>query len=486
MIVKKLLLLILPIALLGCGGNNSPANPEARNNPDQVAACDWIRGAGVGTTGGEGGQVFRVTKITDDIDPSTGQAVSGTFRFACEQKGSRVVVFNVAGTIHLVKPLEIKEGQLTIAGQTAPGDGICVADYPVTIVNARNVIIRFLRFRMGDAKKFEGDALGCNDSHNVVIDHCSCSWSTDECVSCYGNENFTLQNCFITESLTKSVHIKGDHGYGGIWGGKNVTFHHNLLAHHSSRNPRFDHDYVNTLAGPIDYINNVVYNWGGNSSYGGEGSSNGGGGRKINFVNNYYKPGPATKNRERLMNPWATCDNCTHAHGGSVVPPHLYMVGNYMHGSTKVTNDNWQGVNYSGGATEAQCKVTTRYSFPGNYINEQTAEEAYEYVLAKGGCSLSRDVLDKQVVEDVRSGSYKHKGSNGSTNGLIDSQSDAGGWPDLKGDKWTDSDFDGIPDDWEVENGMDPKNAKDALEKTLVTGRTNMEVYLCDIVKHLN
>lgn len=484
--MKKVLLGLLPLLFIACQPSTDPLEPDAVNEPSQVAACDWIRGGGVGTTGGEGGMLLRVTKLTDERDPGSGQPATGTLRYACSQKGPRVVVFTVAGTIHLESELKITEGDLTLAGQTAPGDGICVADYPVTLNKANNVIIRYMRFRMGDAKKVEGDAFGCNNSTNVVVDHCSMSWSTDECVSCYGNRNFTLQNCFITESLTKSIHIKGDHGYGGIWGGENVTFHHNLLAHHSSRNPRFDHDYVNTMAGPIDYINNVVYNWGGNSTYGGEGSTKGGGGRKINFVNNYYKAGPASSDKSRLMEVWASCDNCTDKLGGKVESPHVYLSGNVVEGYQDVTADNWKGFRYKSGASESAVKVDTRYSFTNAYTAEQTAAEAYEFVLAKGGCSLVRDVLDEQVVADVRSGSYKHKGSNGSKNGLIDTQSDAGGWPELKGEKKADSDVDGMPDEWELAQGLDPKNSKDALQKTLVTGHTNLEVYLCDIVKHLN
>lgn len=169
------------------------------------------------------------------------------------------------------------------------------------VVKASNVIMRFLRFRMGDQNKVEGDALSINDHSRIIVDHCSFSWSTDECVSCYGNTDFTLQYCFITESLRKSVHVKGNHGYGGIWGGTNASFHHNLLAHHDSRNPRFDHSYVNNKCfGPIDYVNNVVYNWGGNSTYGGEGYDQV---RKINMVNNYYKYGPATSKKNRLVDP---------------------------------------------------------------------------------------------------------------------------------------------------------------------------------------
>lgn len=483
--MKKLFWALLPLLFIACKPVTPIEEDPATNDPELVAACDWIRGAGAGTTGGEGGMVYRVTKLTDERDPATGQAVTGTLRYACSQKGPRVIVFTVAGTIYLQSELKITEGDLTIAGQTAPGDGICVAGYPVTVNKANNVIIRFMRFRMGDINKFEGDAFGCNNSDHVVIDHCSMSWSTDECVSCYGNTNFTMQYCFISESLTKSVHIKGDHGYGGIWGGQNATFHHNLLAHHSSRNPRFDHDYVNTLAGPIDYINNVVYNWGGNSTYGGEGSTKGGGGRKINFINNYYQPGPATSTKTRLMQVWGSCDNCAKSPGGSIIQPLVYLSGNVMKSSADVTADNWKGFTYSGNATEAKTRVDTRYTFTNAYTNEETAEQAYQNVLAKGGCSLVRDLLDEQLVKDVTSLSYVHNGSNGSKNGLIDSQKDAGGWPELKGVKKADVDVDGIPDEWEEAHGLDAGNNKDASTKTLVSGRTNMEVYLCDIVKHL-
>lgn len=476
---------LLPLLMVSCGDRDKPAEVDpATNDPELVAACNWIAGAGIGTTGGEGGMVYRVTKITDDKDPATGQPVTGTLRYACMQKGPRVVVFTVAGTIHLNSELKISDGNLTIAGQTAPGNGICIADYPLVITGS-NSIVRFIRVRLGDKSGKEFDAVSVNDTHNVVLDHLSCSWSTDECVSCYGNTDFTMQYCLVSEALTQSVHWKGNHGYGGIWGGQNVTFHHNLLAHHDSRNPRFDHDYVNTMAGPIDYINNVVYNWGGNSTYGGEGSTKGGGGRKINFINNYYKPGPATSPKTRLMQVWASCSNCSDKLGGTIDQPHVYLSGNVMAGSAEVTQDNWKGFAYSGGATEAKTRVSDRYTFTNAYTQEETAEQAYERVLAKVGCSLSRDALDEVIISDVRNGKSTHKGSKGSTGGLIDSQSDAGGWPELKGEKNTDSDLDGIPDEWEAAHGLNPKDNKDASAKTLVSGHTNLEVYLCDIVKHL-
>jgi pectate lyase len=295
------------------------------------------------------------------------------------------------------------------------------------------VILRFLRFRMGDQNKVEGDALSINNKNNVMVDHCSFSWCTDECVSCYGNTDFTLQYCFITESLRRSVHVKGNHGYGGIWGGTNATFHHNLLAHHDSRNPRFDHDYVNAeCAGPIDYVNNVIYNWGSNSAYGGEGSTKGAGGRHINMVNNYYKYGPATSKKSRIVQPTTRCGNCTDALGGTVDPGKFYIIGNYVYGNAAVTADNWQGVNPDEANKLDQCRAEMRWTEGLTAMtDEESAEEAYETVLTKAGCSLHRDAIDTRIVEEVRSGTYTYKGSKGSTNGLIDSPSDVGGYPTL-------------------------------------------------------
>ena len=342
-----------------------------------------------------------------------------------------------------------------------------------------------MRVRLGDVSNTESDAVSVNNANGVVLDHLSCSWSVDECVSCYGNTNFTMQYCFITESLKNSVHGKGSHGYGGIWGGTNASFHHNLLAHHDSRNPRFDHDFVNTkCAGPIDYVNNVVYNWGGNSTYGGEGTNKGAGGRHVNMVNNYYKYGPATSKKTRLVDPTVSCpDNCGKSPGGTVEPGKFFLSGNYMYGSSEVTGDNWKGSTQPKSVAGADARWTAGLTA---LKNEQAAEAAYETVLSKAGCSLSRDVLDTRIVSEVREGKYTYKGSNGSTNGLIDTQSDVGGWPELKNATApTDSDFDGIPDDWEQQFGLDYKDPTDAIKITLVTGHTNLDVYMCHLVRNL-
>jgi hypothetical protein len=460
---------------VACNSPEQPDQPTIDSNPELVAACRHIQGGGKNVTGGDGGTIYRVTSLEDSNDPNTGLPKAGTLRYAVTQTGARRVIFNVAGTIHLTKELRIRNANITIDGQSAPGDGICLADYPL-VINASNVIVRFIRVRLGDVSNTESDAVSVNNATGVVLDHLSCSWSVDECVSCYGNTDFTMQYCIVSESLKESVHGKGNHGYGGIWGGTNASFHHNLLAHHDSRNPRFDHDYVNaTCIGPIDFVNNVVYNWGGNSAYGGEGSTNGGGGRHINFVNNYYKPGPSTnsKVKTRLVDPWVKCDNCTHACGGSVDAPKIYLVGNTMTSSSEVTADNWKGSTQSKSVAGTDTRWTEGLTA---LTDEQAAADAYETVLTKAGCSLHRDAIDTRVVNDARNG----------TGSLINTQSEVGGWPELQtADKPVDTDYDNIPDEWETQFGLNPNDPTDARATTLVTGHTNLDVYMCHRVSHL-
>lgn len=478
--------------LLACVLGFWACAPESEITPtpieDNVVAFPGADGGGKYTVGGRGTAVYVVSSLEDD--PT--DVKIGTLRYALAAKGRRIVIFSISGRIDLVSNIELKNGNVTILGQSAPGDGICISGSSL-IVKSDNVIIRFMRFRMGDLKGREADVLTVEKGHkNILIDHCSCSWSTDECVSIYGVENATLQYCIISESLNNSVHAKGAHGYGGIWGGKNTTFHHNLLAHHKSRMPRFDHDYVTTTnVGPTDFVNNVVYNWRDNSAYGGESSKTSKNQRQYNFVANYYKPGPVTKSgvKKRLLNPTTKCGNC----GSSITPGKFYMAGNTMDGASDVTTDNWSGVFPDDASKKDLCKVTTRFKLTTPMSKEETAAQAYETVLAKAGCSLHRDTIDARIVDEVREGKFTYEGSNTdadvkekSVRGLIDTPDDVGGWPEYKTyDVPTDTDRDGIPDAWEEANGLDPNSALDARQATLEPPYINLEVYLNSLVVHL-
>ena len=262
-----------------------PANSFAQGS---IPAFPGAEGFGMYTTGGRGGVVYHVTKLDDD-------GTEGTFRWACNKSGKRTIVFDVNGTIFLKSSLDLKNGNVTIAGQTAPGDGICIADYPFTI-KADNVILRFLRFRCGNrhVADHEGDGLGGMDRKNLMVDHCSVSWSIDECLSVYGSTNITVQWCIASQSLNNAGHSKGAHGYGGNWGGSGASYHHNFMAHHGSRVPRLGPRPGTQADERMDLRNNVFYNWGGNGCYGGEGMN-------VNIVNNYYKPGPTTQKRSTAI-----------------------------------------------------------------------------------------------------------------------------------------------------------------------------------------
>lgn len=456
---------------------------------DGVArAFPGAEGGGMLTTGGRGGAVYHVTNLND--------SGNGSLRWAISQKGARTIVFDVAGVISLNSTLKISNGDVTIAGQTAPGDGICIKNYPFRI-DASNVIIRYIRCRMGDEKATADDAMNLyteSGIKNVIIDHCSLSWSTDECGSFYGMTDFSLQWCILSESLRNSVHGKGKHGYGGLWGGENATYHHNLLAHHDSRNPRLDHDYLSPLKGPVTLANNVIYNWGDNSTYGGESANNDNIFRKYNIVNNYYKPGPATaSSKVRFIDPWIkACDNCTEKTGiSTIVPGHYFMDGNIMAGNNEKTSDNWKGTTASQSVI-VTIKSDKFFTSEGSKtkLEIQTAEDAYAKVLEYSGASLSRDDVDKRVTEETRDGKFTFKGSNGSDKGLIDSQQDVGGWPEYKASKEElaavkDSDGDGIPDSYEETFGLNKSDAADGKAVTLdKNGRyTNLEMYLHYLVR---
>ncbi len=477
----QVLLTFIVFLCISCS-SSSTDRQESDNNivedtpvavEEEAFAFPGAEGFGMNTLGGRGGKVLFVSNLND--------SGAGSLRTAINTIGARYILFKVSGTIQLKSELKINNGNVTIAGQTAPGDGICVRDYPVTI-SADNVIIRFMRFRMGDAAQQEGDALGGRFHKNIIIDHCSMSWSTDETVSLYNNEDTTVQWCFITESLRNSVHGKGAHGYGGIWGGKNASFHHNLLAHHDSRNPRLG-EYAGSsfaLTDLTDLRNNVVYNWQGNSAYGGEAMN-------VNIVNCYYKPGPATSKIERIMSIDKNKVEGTEVYD---IWGKFYINGNYVEGSDRATNDNWTYGVYNqfhssygtvSDADKVAMKLTESLDINNNVFTH-TALVAYDKVLEYGGASLKRDALDTRIANEVRNKSYTYEGSNGSTNGIIDSQSDVGGWPELASESVPmDSSGDGMPDSWKEEKKL-KINDNNPNGHDLSTGYENIEVYINSLV----
>lgn len=464
---------------------------------EKTPAFPGAEGFGRYTTGGRGGAVYHVTSLADD-------GSAGTLRWALNKGGRRTVVFDVSGTIRLNSALGLSSGNVTIAGQTAPGDGICIADYPFTI-NASNVIIRYIRFRLGNLKVayHEGDGLGGMDQQDIMIDHCSVSWSIDECCSVYGNKNMTLQWCLVAQSLRNSGHAKGAHGYGGIWGGSGASYHHNLMVHHDSRTPRLGPRAGTQTDERMDMRNNVIYNWGGNGCYGGEGMN-------VNLVNNYYKPGPGTKQRSDALQyriAGIGIRTTSYIASNPAFAPMLhawgkfYVTGNHVFGNSEVTADNWTkgiyeqisnaSVDYTFTPT---TKDTMKLTAPLNYmyVTNHTPSVAYERVLQYAGASLSRDWVDSLMVSDARNGVATHTGSGtGNILGIIDSQEDNrpanapanwSAWPVLKSSPApTDTDGDGMPDSWETANSLNPNNALDGNIEDK-DGFTMLENYLNSIV----
>ncbi|MEA4936744.1 MAG: pectate lyase [Paludibacter sp.] len=450
---------------------------------EKTPAFPGAEGGGMYTSGGRGGKVLYVTKLTDD-------GSEGTLRWAINQKYPRTILFQTSGIIELKSKLNIMSGNITIAGQSAPGDGICLRNYSLAI-RADNVIIRYLRFRMGDEHKVNDDAIGGVRQSNIIIDHCSMSWSTDECASFYGNINFTMQWCLISESLKNSIHQKGSHGYGGIWGGNNASFHHNLLSSHDSRNPRLDHPFLynedypeSEYRGNVDLRNNVIYNWGSNNCYGGEGG-------KFNFINNYYKPGPATsKKTTYFIQTYGLCkdikgDGEIHDFGH----PALYIKGNFFEGNpNNINKQNEKGVipsNQGGKKGEFLQQPLPINGKTSDHTTTQTAVVAFKKVLEFSGASLHRDKIDLRVINDVKKGTATiNDGGNGSSNGLIDTQNAVGGWPIYVSlTAPNDSDGDGMPDSWEDKNDLDKNNPKDGTNYSINNLKyTNLEIYLNSLV----
>ena len=470
-----------------------PASEE-----DGVArAFPGAEGGGMYTTGGRGGKVIHVTNLKD--------SGSGSLRDAVSQSGARTIVFDVAGIIELQSDLKISNGNVTIAGQTAPGDGICLKNYTVNIL-ANDVIIRFLRFRLGDEAPWTAEQIAANKADgqdciwgryldNVILDHCSMSWSVDEGASFYGNENFTLQWCLIAESMKDCrLHSKGSHGYGGIWGGKNASFHHNLLAHHDSRNARLDHphiyeDHKNPAGrGNVELRNNVIYDWGDNNTYGGEGGW-------FNIVNNYYKKGPSSKDRQYILDLYGVYAKCSECNAENIEEgyPQVYVNGNTYEGNASLDNmiywHNGSGHAHYNAPLSAALTIVGKEG-KAAYSTTHTAAGALDAVCQWAGASLKKDAVDTRISGDVKAGTGRI------VKDMADVKSAYGtAWPEYTATAEekarvskdsADKDGDGMPDWFEEQFGLD-KAKDDGKSITLDKNNryTNLEMYLHYLVREI-
>ena len=436
--------------------------------PDGVPAFPGAWGGGMFTPGGRGGRVIAVTNL-DDSGP-------GSLRAAAEAEGPRIVVFRVAGIIQLARNIDINHPHLTIAGQSAPGDGICIANHSLNI-NTHDVILRHLRVRRGDPKGGQGsDNIGGNPEGNVIVDHCSVSWGRDENISLYrymapkldgsrekrAAENITIQWVISSEALGPG------HEFGGTWGGRNSTFHHNLFASNTGRNPSIG------MTGNFDYRNNVIFNWRHRTMDGGDESS------QVNVIANYYKAGPATQDNmlatiarmesRNQLSPGKPRAGSRWYPGQPARPGKWYVAGNIVENDPAVTADNWLGMK----GDAALGRVHT--PFEGWPVWQHSAREAYALVLAQGGATLPRrDAVDRRVTEMVRTGKVAHG------QGIITHPDQVGGYPAYGFDPAAvpaDTDGDGMPDDWERRQGLDPANPADGSLDGDKDGYTNIEEFL--------
>jgi hypothetical protein len=422
-----------------------------------LPAFPGAEGFGMSASGGRGGQVIEVTNL-DDNGP-------GSLRAAVNTDGPRIVVFRVGGYIELKSVLDVNKPNITIAGQTAPGDGICLKNYYLA-VHADNCVIRYLRVRPSDIAKEEFDAISVLNGRNIIIDHCSASWALDEVVSVTSPRrptmgNVTVQWCMITESLNCSTHHKGCHGYASLIRagfGNGVTYHHNLYAHNSGRNPR-PGNYVNSNRDPcglfFDFRNNVVYNWGGNhAGYNDDGKNEANSITNMNFVNNYYVKGGNSTGSLAFRESTVGCK--------------AYFSGNSMDGNCP--KDQWslvEFVDFTGAQKDAYKQSAP---IPVAPVVAEDASIAYTRVLADAGTVFpARDAVDKRVVESV----VKKTGA------IINHKDEVGGYPSLApGTPPADSDHDGMPDKWEMAAGLNPSDANDARGDRDGDGYTNIEEYI--------
>lgn len=478
-------------------------------------------------SGGRGQTVYHVTNLNDSGTGSLRDAISAD---------NRIIVFDVSGYIDLKSDLRIQKKNITIAGQTAPGDGITVRYYTLNFADgkAENIIVRFLRFRRSQVKDVNdgADAAWGRKNKRIILDHCSFSWSIDEIASFYDNANFTMQWCTIGEALANPGHSKGEHSYGGIWGGKEASFHHNFLCHMQNRAPRFNgarynwggfdtSKYKNTVdAERVDFRNCVMYNWGnGNGCYGGPG------GGYVNIVNNYYKAGPGTVNKTRVTQ--VSVADASNA-GDNPFPglsSRYYINGNYVSAAGANAQDyDWKGVIYDNGLTSNGGKrwipdPNHYYGSGVTYTNisgkdhvcvqldepivtgdvtTHSAVNAFEKVLAYAGASYARDAVDARYAEEARTGTTTYTGAVSKRAGIVDKINDPSttaissqpSYPALKSETRPsdyDTDKDGMPDEWEKLNGLNPNSAADAKTYTLDSKKyyTNLEVYLNSIVENI-
>jgi len=478
------------------GANIAPVKGQVWRFRIRALAFPTAEGYGRFARGGRGGRVLEVTTLAD-YNPGRGEAViPGSFRAAVEAQGPRTIVFRVSGIIHLKLPCAVHNPYCTIAGQTAPGDGICLADYGAGAYGTHDVIIRYLRFRVGDAAKRAMDGAGMGYCDHCIMDHCSISWSSDEGTSSRGARNITSQRNIVAEALQHGPHYRANdrtkletHAFAGSISGHIGSYHHNLLADCTDRNWSLAGGLTQggKYAGYLDIRNNVVYNWTARTTDGGV--------KALNYVNNYYKPhapNPFVKWLLKLdpINPaWGT--------------ESYYMTGNVLEGFVAETN-NWSAfANSQPDARDPVSEAAVRVdqeNFP-SYVKTHTAREAYTNVLANVGANFPKsDVIDLHLIQDVRNGTAEFMGTKGPTYGdrpgpnyagIIDEPTDDKSalgspnfpWPDYQTyNVPVDSDHDGIPDAWETAHGLNPNDPADATQDLNGDGYTNLEKYLNSLV----
>ncbi len=490
---------------------------------ESAPAFPGAEGFGRFTTGGRGGKIIHVTNLND--------SGAGSLREALNSKDKKIIVFDVSGYIDLKSQLNISSNT-TILGQTAPSDGITLRYYTLYFGNCDNVIVRYIRCRRSQLKDVNdgADATWGRKRNNIIIDHCSFSWSIDEVASFYDNRDFTLQWCTLGEALANPGHSKGEHSYGGIWGGKNASFHHNFLCHMQNRTPRFNgaryewdgydqSKYENTVqAERVDFRNCVMYNWGsGNGCYGGPG------GGFVNIVNNYYKAGPGTANKTRVT-------QISKGESGNSTPDNMsgmtslyYIQGNYVTAASKPANYDWSGVkfdqtsyksgsdyyspdkkNYYGNTVPhttisgVSCvKIKLDEPIESGYVTTHSAQTAFDKLLLYAGASYCRDAVDARYMDEAANGTVTYTGSVVKRPGIIDlvnalgaNDANKASFPELATEARPagfDSDNDGMPDEWEIANGLNPNSASDATTYTLDAKKyyTNIEVYANSLVEDI-